>query len=361
MNRVDPLQTELARDRAAPGFLGLAERGWVPDWIIRLGIRAMCADRLRQERGTEFEIADARTQALIEELSDSPIAIFAEAANEQHYELPPEFFRRVLGPRMKYSCAYFAHGTETLQAAEQAMLAMYAERAQLADGQDILELGCGWGSLTLWMAERFPSARITAVSNSSSQRAHILAACDARGLRNIRVITQDVNRLGLPAQSYDRCLSIEMFEHMRNYAKLMGRIAGWLKPGGKLFTHLFVNRDLIYPFETQGSDNWLGRHFFTGGLMPSADCLLWFQQHLRAEARWRVAGSHYKRTANLWLRNQDRNRHELLNILTNVYGAHLAPLWFQRWRMFFMACAELFGYDHGREWYVAHYRFERAP
>ncbi len=359
MNRVDLLTNELASDRAAPGLLGLAERGWISDRGIRVGIRWMCRSRLRQERGGGLEQTAARTQALIEELRSAPIAIATQAANEQHYELPPAFFRLVLGRRLKYSCAYFPQGSETLDEAEEAMLALYAERAELADGQDILELGCGWGSLTAWMAERFPKARITAVSNSASQRAFILGACSERGLKNVRVITQDVNRLELAPEQYDRCVSIEMFEHMRNYEMLLGRIGRWLRPGGKLFTHMFVNRDLLYPFETHGEDNWLGRHFFTGGLMPSADTLLWFQCDLRIESMWRVAGTHYQRTADLWLENQDTRKQEVLEVLREVYGTDRASLWFQRWRMFWMACAELFGYDGGREWFVAHYRFAR--
>jgi cyclopropane-fatty-acyl-phospholipid synthase len=359
MNRTDLVTPELASDRPAPGLLGLAERGGLPDWIIRRGIGWMCEDRLRQERRTGLEQAAARKQWRLDGLKHGPIAVSTEAANDQHYELPPEFFRLVLGRRLKYSCALFPQGSETLDQAEDAMLALYGERAELNDDQDILELGCGWGSLTLWMAERFPRARITAVSNSRSQKAFILAACEERGLSNVRVITQDINRLELPGDHYDRCVSIEMFEHMRNYDTLMQRISAWLRPGGKLFTHLFVNRDLLYPFETQGDDNWLGRHFFTGGLMPSADTLLWFQRHLRIETTWHVSGTHYERTANHWLRNQDANKAEILKVLQDVYGPELATLWFQRWRMFWMACAELFGHDRGQEWFVAHYRFTR--
>ena len=360
MNRANLLASELPRDRAAPGLLGLAERGWLPDWLIRRGIRSMCARRLRQELAGGPERTAARAQELLNELRRSPIAVATEAANEQHYELPPEFFCQVLGRRLKYSCAYYPRGNETLDEAEEAMLALYAERAELNDGQDILELGCGWGSLTLWMAQRYPHARITAVSNSVSQRAFIMAACAERALQNVRVITQDINRLELPADQYDRCVSIEMFEHLRNYEVLMRRIASWLRPGGKLFTHMFVHRDLIYPFESEGEDNWLGRHFFTGGLMPAANTLLWFQRDLRIEALWRLPGTHYQRTANHWLRNQDVRAEAVLQILSDTYGAELAQLWLQRWRMFWMACAELFGYDQGREWLVTHYRFARA-
>ncbi|HBL66081.1 MAG TPA: SAM-dependent methyltransferase, partial [Achromobacter sp.] len=300
-----------------------------------------------------------RYQHLIDELRASPVAIHTDDANAQHYELPAEFFTLCLGRQLKYSGCYYATGRETLDQAEAAMLELYGVRAELADGQRILELGCGWGSLTLWMAERYPTARITAVSNSASQRQHIQAQCRARGLDNVEVITCDVNTLQLHPQTFDRCVSVEMFEHMRNYQALLARIASWLRPGGKLFVHLFAHRSLMYPFETEGDDNWMGRHFFTGGLMPSADTLLWFQGDLRIEARWLVDGSHYQRTANHWLANQDASRAQVLTVLEKAYGAPLARLWFNRWRMFWMACAELFGYQNGQAWMVAHYRFAR--
>ena len=348
----------LAADRPGPGLIGLAERGLLPDALLRLGIRRQCEDRLRAESAGGPEAQAERFRQRIEQLRHSPVAIHTDAANAQHYELPPAFFRACLGARLKYSCAYYPRGDETLDQAEDAMLALYGERAQLADGQRILELGCGWGSLTLWMAEHYPNARITAVSNSRPQREHIEGECRCRGFRNVEVVTCDVNRLELPASAFDRCVSIEMFEHMRNYQTLLQRIGGWLAPGGRLFVHIFVHRTLMYPFEVEGEDNWMGRHFFTGGLMPAADTLPWFQQDLRIEERWLVDGTHYEKTANHWLQNQDARRDTVMPILREAYG-DLAPLWFQRWRMFWMACAELFGYADGREWLVAHYRFAR--
>ncbi|HET7649285.1 MAG TPA: cyclopropane-fatty-acyl-phospholipid synthase family protein [Gammaproteobacteria bacterium] len=349
---------ELDSDRPAPGLLGLAERGLIPDRLLRLGIRRLCAQRLHEERADGLAAQAARFARRIEMLRRSPVAIHVDAANAQHYELPPEFFRLCLGKHLKYSGCYYPRGDETLDEAEAAMLELYGERAELNDGQEILELGCGWGSLTLWMAEHYPNAHITAVSNSHQQREFIEARCRERGLDNVRILTRDVNQLELEPAQFDRCVSIEMFEHMRNYETLLSRIAGWLRPGGKLFVHIFAHRTLMYPFETTGEDNWMGRHFFTGGLMPSTDTLLWFQRHLQIEQRWLVDGTHYQRSANHWLANQDARRDAVMRILTTAYGDH-AALWFQRWRMFWMACAELFGYADGQEWLVAHYRFVR--
>jgi cyclopropane-fatty-acyl-phospholipid synthase len=336
-----------------------AERGLFPDALLRLGIRRMCAARLREESAGGLEAAAARQHACIEELRASPIAIETAAANAQHYELPAAFFQLCLGRHRKYSACYWDASTPDLAAAESRMLGLYGERAELADGQQILELGCGWGSLTLWMAARYPNARITAVSNSHSQRELIQALCHERGLANVEIITADINLLTLDANRFDRIVSIEMFEHMRNYAHLLQRIGSWLKPGGKLFVHIFCHKTLLYPFETQGAGNWMGRHFFTGGLMPAADTLLHFQRDLAVEERWLLPGTHYEKTANAWLENQDRNRVAVVRMMTAVYGVDRARLWNQRWRMFWMACAELFGFAAGTEWLIAHYRFAR--
>ncbi|NII53198.1 cyclopropane-fatty-acyl-phospholipid synthase [Lutibacter sp. SG786] len=359
MNVANPASHEQPNERPATGLLGMAERGHLPDALLRQGIRRLCAQRLRDERSGGVDGQAARYAERISMLRNSPLAIHTDEANAQHYELPPAFFELCLGKRLKYSGCYYPHGDETLDEAEEAMLDLYGERAELADGQSILELGCGWGSLTLWMAQRYPHARITAVSNSSSQREHIEGQCRARGLANVRVVTCDVNTLELDPAQFDRCVSVEMFEHMRNYDTLMKRIALWLRPGGKLFVHIFAHRTLMYPFETQGDDNWMGRHFFTGGLMPASDTLLWFQSALHIEQRWHVDGTHYQRTANHWLANQDARREQVMHVLSQAYGAKSASLWFQRWRMFWMSCAELFGYADGQEWLVAHYRFVR--
>lgn len=339
------------------GLTGWAERGWIPDVALRAGIRRLCAQRLQEETDGGQSAQSVRFQQRIAELAGSPLALHVDAANRQHYEVPAAFFQACLGKRLKYSSCYYRTGHETLDQAEDAMLELYAQRAGLHDGQDILELGCGWGSLTLWMAERFPHARITAVSNSHSQREHIMGQCQARGLRNVEVLTRDVNLLELPSARFDRCVSVEMFEHVRNYAQLLQRIAGWLRPDGALFVHIFAHRTLMYPFETEGDDNWMGRHFFTGGLMPAADTLLHFQQHLQLDQRWLLDGTHYQRTANHWLDNQDAARTQLVPVLQATYGEAAARIWWQRWRMFWMACAELFGYDDGQQWLVAHYLF----
>jgi len=339
------------------GLTGWAERGWIPDAALRAGIRRLCAQRLQEEDEGGQEGQSVRFQRRIAELAGSPLALHVDAANRQHYEVPAAFFQACLGKRLKYSSCYYRTGHETLDQAEEAMLELYSQRAELRDGQDILELGCGWGSLTLWMAERYPNARITAVSNSNSQREHIMGQCQARGLRNVEVLTRDVNQLELPSARFDRCVSVEMFEHVRNYQQLLQRISSWLRPDGALFVHIFAHRTLMYPFETEGDDNWMGRHFFTGGLMPAADTLLHFQQHLQLDQRWLLDGTHYQRTANHWLDNQDAARAQLMPILQATYGEAAARIWWQRWRMFWMACAELFGYDQGQQWLVAHYLF----
>lgn len=340
-------------------LIDLCERGLVPDALTRLGIRRLCAQRLREEHDGDAVAAWARFRELLDGLRQSPLAIETEAANRQHYEVPARFFELSLGKRLKYSSCYYPTGRETLDQAEEAMLTLYGERAELADGMRILELGCGWGSLTLWMAERFPNARILGVSNSASQREHILGQCAKRGLNNVEILTRDVNVLDLGERRFDRVVSVEMFEHVRNYRVLFERISGWLDPGGKLFCHVFCHRELMYPFETEGEDNWMGRYFFTGGLMPAADTFLHFQEHLRLEEQWRLSGTHYERTSNHWLENQDRHADEILRLFEDVYGKAEAKVWAQRWRMFWMACAELFGYAGGNEWLVAHYRFQK--
>ena len=338
--------------------IDLMERGYLPDVLVRIGIRRLLAERLRIEDAGAEPARAAALDRLESELRASPVALQTLAANAQHYEVPAAFFQQVLGPRLKYSACWWPDEVRDLATAEAAMLALTCERAELGFDQDILELGCGWGSLTLWMAEFYPDSRIVAVSNSHSQRAFIEAQCQARGFTNVQVMTADMNDFATERR-FDRVVSVEMFEHMRNYPELLRRTQGWLKPGGKLFVHIFTHRQFAYPFETTGEDDWMGRYFFTGGLMPSRDLLPRFQEHLRLEEQWSLNGRHYQRTLEAWLRRQDQQRDTILPLFRETYGPDQAQRWFQRWRVFFMACAELFGYRQGEEWGVSHYRFRR--
>ncbi|MEO8002128.1 MAG: cyclopropane-fatty-acyl-phospholipid synthase family protein [Arenimonas sp.] len=340
-------------------LIDLCENGYLPDALTRYGIRQLCQQRLIEENAQDVEKADLRFRKMLDELKQSPIAIETAAANEQHYEVPTRFFQLCLGKRLKYSSCFYKTGSETLDEAEVAMLGLYSERAELSDGQQILELGCGWGSLTLWMAEKYPNAKITAVSNSATQRLHIEGVCRERGWQHVKVITCDVNTLELDAEQFDRVVSVEMFEHMRNYQTLLNRISKWMKQDAKLFVHIFCHRYVMYPFETEGDNNWMGKYFFTGGIMPSADTLLHFQQDMCIERRWLVSGEHYEKTSNHWLANQDLHRDEIMKIMQTTYGEKDAKRWFNRWRIFWLSCAELFGLEDGNEWLVAHYLFNK--
>lgn len=337
-------------------LIELAERGLIPDPLLRFGMRRLMGARLRTERGDGGETQFARYQSRLAELREGPVALHTDAANDQHYEVPAAFFERVLGRYLKYSCALWPPGTESLDEAEAAMLEVTCHRAGLADGQRILELGCGWGSLSLWMAGRYPGSRITAVSNSASQREFIEARARAAGVVNLEVVTADMNVFET-SERFDRVVSIEMFEHMHNYRELLRRVSTWLNADGRLFVHVFCHREFLYPFETEGRYDWMAEHFFTGGIMPAEQMFPWFQEHLRLEAQWRVNGMHYARTSNAWLARMDAAEDEILRIFSEVYGAADARRWVQRWRMFFMAVAELFGYAGGHEWFVTHALF----
>lgn len=337
--------------------LDFTERGIVPDRLVRLGIRRLLQARLAEIRADDPAASAAQAEAFLGTLREAPVALLPHKANEQHYEVPSPFFGLVLGHRRKYSSAWWPEGVTGLDAAEDAALAATCERAGIADGQQILELGCGWGSLTLWMAERYPNARITAVSNSHGQRAYIEAEARHRGLSNITLITTDVAGLQLERR-FDRVVSVEMFEHLRNWPEMFRRVAGWLAPGGRFFMHVFVHRSTPYAFEARDDSDWMARHFFSGGMMPSDDLALRCQDDLRLCSRWRWDGTHYARTAEAWLANQDARREAVWPVLAQTYGAERAGLWWMRWRLFFLSCAELFGHDQGREWFVSHYLFE---
>jgi cyclopropane-fatty-acyl-phospholipid synthase len=336
----------------------LAESGLIPDRLIRWGIRRQDRDRLRKEDLGNVEAQRQALERLIQGMRESPIAVRTEKPKEQHYEVSPEFFHRVLGRRMKYSGCYWPPHVKSLDEAEEAMLALTCDRAQLEDGMEILELGCGWGAVSLWIAEKYPRSRVVAVSNSRPQLAYITGQCAAKGLRNVEMIRADMNAFEAERR-FDRVISVEMFEHMRNWEFLLQRIAAWLRSNGKLFIHIFTHRQFAYLFEEEGEDNWMGRYFFTEGLMPSDDLLYQFQDHLAVEAQWRVKGTHYQKTAEAWLANMDKQKRDILPILKGVYGEKDAARWFQRWRIFFMACAELWGYRKGKEWLVSHYRLSK--
>ena len=336
----------------------LAEKGLLPDAIIRIGIKRLCRQRLVEASSSNQTIMEQEHSAWIDVLKESPIALVPEKANEQHYEVPPRLFELVLGDRLKYSSGLWPEGVSSLDESEVAMLKLTIQRAGLVDGQDVLELGCGWGSLTLYMAECFPKSKITAVSNSNDQRQFIEERCEERNLKNVEIITADMNDFET-AKLFDRVVSIEMFEHMRNYEKLLGRVNVWLKNKGKLFVHIFSHQKIAYPFEDNDDADWMAREFFSGGQMPSHRLLMSFPGQMKIEKDWRVSGTHYEKTSLAWLQKMDKNKAEVLELFKKTYGESDANSWFQRWRIFFMSCEVLFGFNRGSEWGGSHYLFEK--
>lgn len=339
-------------------LLSLAEAGWLPTPLLRVGIRRLLAARLREESRGTCEDWQARRRRFIENAASGPIAIVPEKANEQHYEVPAKFFTKVMGCRLKYSCCHWPDGVNTLDDAEKSALQITCERAEVTDGMRILDLGCGWGSVSLWIAEQYPQCQVTGVSNSSSQREFIEKRAAETGLENLTVVTADMNEFD-PQSTYDRIISVEMFEHMRNHRELLRRISTWLNPAGKLFVHVFCHRQFTYPFQAEGDSDWMAQHFFTGGIMPGDDLLPLYQDHLRLQQQWRWNGRHYQRTSESWLQNLAKHREEITAAFNETYGKQNATRWLNRWRLFFLACAELFGYRDGNEWWVSHYLFER--
>jgi len=334
--------------------ISAAERIPLPDLVVRTGIRTLVgrtANRLAYRTIESDELFAAQ-------MARRAIAEATDAANSQHYEVPAAFFAHVLGPNRKYSSCFYKHDATTLREAEEEALRQTVEHAALAYGMDILELGCGWGSLSLWMARQFPSARIVAVSNSHSQRQFIAAEAAARGLRNLIVVTEDMNVFA-PNRAFDRIVSVEMFEHMMNWRALLGRARSWLKPDGRLFMHIFTHRSGTYLFDRANSEDWIAQHFFTGGVMPSHQLIRQYSDLFDVEREWRWSGSHYERTAHDWLRNFDAHRDEVAEVLRPVYGADTS-LWMRRWRWFFLATSGLFGHAAGNEWGVSHYLLKAA-
>lgn len=335
-------------------IIDTAERVPLPDVVIRAAIHRLCS-----RTAAKFANGNAESDAwFADEMAARAIAEHAAAANAQHYELPAAFFGHVLGPNRKYSSCFYKEQASTLQEAEEEGLRQTVEHAELADGQSILELGCGWGSLSLWMARRFPHAQVTAVSNSHSQRAFIEGEAARSGLTNLRVVTSDMNVFAPPAQ-FDRIVSVEMFEHMMNWRELMTRVRSWLKPDGRFFLHIFTHRTGAYLFDHADGDDWIARHFFTGGVMPSHHLIRQYADLFEVEKEWRWSGTHYQRTAQDWLNNFDAHRDEIEPVLRKIYGGDTA-LWMRRWRWFFLATAGLFGHAEGSEWGVSHYRMKAS-
>jgi cyclopropane-fatty-acyl-phospholipid synthase len=338
--------------------LAWTEAGLLPDPVIRAGIRRLNKQRLEAIDAHDVEKSSAQLNSFVQQMNKSPIALVPELANEQHYEVPASFFDLVLGRHGKYSSCFWDEETKSLDEAEEKALKISCDRAGIENGMDVLDLGCGWGSLSLWIAEHYPACKVTAVSNSAPQRHWIESLAEKRKLSNINVITSDMNDFEID-QNFDRVVSVEMFEHMRNYGLIFERISHWLKPNGRFFMHIFTHRNCAYLFEDNGPSDWMGRHFFSGGMMPSADLPLRFQRHLNLVTRDSWSGTHYERTANAWLANMDARKAEIMPLLIETYGEQNASQWFQRWRIFFMACAELFGQFEGQEWFVSHYVFEQ--
>ncbi len=334
----------------------LLEKNLLPDRLIRLGIRRLLHQRLAE---IDHPSPDLQVARFAEELRAMPVAINTAESREQHYEVPTAFYRHCLGPRLKYSACLYETGRETLAQAEAAMLALTCQRAGLADGLDILELGCGWGSLTLWMAEHYPHATITGVSHSRTQREHIEAEARRRGLANVRIITCDMNDFDAADAGFDRVVSVEMFEHMKNWPRLMADIARWLRVDGLFFAHVFTHTRFAYHFVARDTTDWMSRYFFTGGMMPAHDLFPRFQDDLRLAADWKVNGRHYAQTAEHWLQNMDAHEEEIRPLFAQTYGPGQARKWWAYWRVFYLACAELWWFRGGEEWHVSHYLFRK--
>lgn len=332
----------------------LLEKDRIPDFLIRIGIRRLLKQRLRDEAKQKSNFPE-----LIEELKKSPIAIETKAANEQHYEVPTQFYQYCLGKYLKYSSGYWNEGVTDIDTSEKDMLELTCERAQLQNGQEVLELGCGWGSLSLFMSAKYPKSNFTVVSNSRTQKLHIDEQAKLRGINNLTVITSDINQFTTD-KKFDRVVSVEMFEHLRNYKLLFERIASWMKDDAKMFVHIFTHKEFAYKFEVKDETDWMSKYFFTGGIMPSNNLFSYFNDDLKIKEQWIVNGMNYSKTSEAWLQNMDKHKSEIIPLFEKTYGKENATKWWVYWRIFYMACAELWGYDNGKEWMVVHYLFEKG-
>ncbi|MGZ3872845.1 MAG: class I SAM-dependent methyltransferase [Mucilaginibacter sp.] len=337
----------------------LIEQNRVPDFLLRKGIRKLLKQRLADENKGDVEAQQTHLMVLIDQLKASPIAVNTADANQQHYEVPTQFYRYCLGKNLKYSSCYYNPGVTELDKAEDDMLEITCQRADLQDGQQVLELGCGWGSLSLYMAARYPGSTFKVVSNSRTQKIYIDEQAKQRGITNLMVITADMNSFSIDEQ-FDRVVSVEMFEHMRNYTLLMKKVASCLKPGGKLFVHIFTHKEYAYLFEVKDDTDWMSKYFFTGGIMPSDDLLFYFNDDMAVEKHWHVNGTHYGKTAEAWLRNMDKHKAEIIPLFEKTYGKEQVLKWWVYWRIFYMACAELWNYNGGNEWLVSHYLLKKS-
>ncbi|KAL6212260.1 hypothetical protein ACLB2K_017481 [Fragaria x ananassa] len=338
--------------------LASLERNLLPDAVIRRFTRLLLASRLRSGYQPSSELQLSQLLQFVKCLKDMPIAIKTDDAKAQHYEVPTSFFKMVLGNNFKYSCCYFTDKSSSLEDAEKAMLEMYCERSQIKDGDSVLDVGCGWGSLSLYIAEKYKNCKVTGICNSTTQKAFIEELCRNRQLENVEIIVADISTFEMEA-SYDRIFSIEMFEHMKNYKDLLKKISGWMKQDGLLFVHHFCHKAFAYHFEDKSDDDWITRYFFSGGTMPSANLLLYFQDDVSVVDHWLVNGKHYAQTSEEWLKRMDHNSAAIKPIMESTYGKDSAVKWTVYWRSFFIAVAELFGYNNGEEWMVALFLFKK--
>jgi len=336
----------------------------MPEWLQRKLIQSHLkwwSGRL--EAGGDAEKQHHYREKMIKVFRENEkIAEATEEAKEQHYEVPTDFFLLSLGPWLKYSSCYWPKGCSTLRGAEEAMLEKICERAQIQDGMEILDLGCGWGSCGLYLLKKYPNVKVTFFSNSTTQQAYIREqAKKGNNLDRIKSIAGDVNVTELNAE-FDRIVTNEMFEHMKNYEKLFEKVSKWLKPEtGLLFIHVFCHRFFPYQFKVKDSNNadWMGRNYFTGGSMPSFDTFLYFQKHLAIQNTWMINGVHYSKTLEAWLDLLKEKESIISEIFAKEYGADKVTEHLNGWKLFYIMSSEAFKYNEGNDWCVAHYTFKR--